>query len=230
MREEFEMPVLLDESVKQQVSQRFTDMKEPVTITVFSTKDHCLLCNEMLDLVEQVGKLTDKITVKNCDCDENNPEMKKYDIKDHPALVIEGDKDYGIRFFGVPAGKEFTTLIESIMLVSSRDPVLAPEIKDMLKKLQKDVNLKVFVTLQCPYCPAMVLRAHKLALASDKITAEMIEASQFAKLSSDFDIFGVPNTIINNGKGSVEGLVTEDVLVKAIFVALEKDGEKNPFT
>ena len=67
----------------------------------------------------------------------------------------------------------------------------------------------------------MVLRAHKLALASDKVSAEMIEASQFVELASKFDIFGVPNTIINNGKGSVEGLVTEDVLVKAIFQALE---------
>lgn len=215
------MPVMLDESVKQQVSQRFTDMKESVTIRVFSTKDHCLLCNEMLDLVEQVGKLSDKITIKHCDCNENDPEMKKYGITDHPALAIEGDEDYGIRFYGVPAGKEFTTLIESIMLVSSKDPILAPEIKEMLKKLQKDINLKVFVTLQCPYCPAMVLRAHKLALASDKVSAEMIEASQFVELASKFDIFGVPNTIINNGKGSVEGLVTEDVLVKAIFQALE---------
>ena len=224
------MPVMLDESVKQLVSQRFSDMKEPVKIKVFSTKDHCLLCNEMLELVEEVAKLSDKITISHCDCNEDDPEAKKYKIKHHPSLVIEGDKDYGIRFFGVPAGKEFTTLIESIMLVSSRDPVLAPEIKEMLGKIKKDVNLKVFVTLQCPYCPAMVLRAHKLALASDKITAEMIEASQFGELSAQFDIFGVPNTIINNGKESVEGLVSEDVLVKAIFHALEKDGETNPYT
>ena len=224
------MPVMLDESVKQVVSQRLSDMKEPVTIRVFSSKDHCLLCNEMLELVEEVGKLSSKITVVNCDCDENDPEAMKYKIKHHPSLVIEGEKDYGIRFFGVPAGKEFTTLIESIMLVSSRDPVLSPEIKKNLAKLNKKVNLKVFVTLQCPYCPAMVLRAHKLALASDKITAEMIEASQFQELSQKYDIFGVPNTIINEGKESVEGLVTEDVLLKAIFHALEKDGDVAPFT
>ncbi|MHA1244277.1 MAG: thioredoxin family protein, partial [Candidatus Heimdallarchaeota archaeon] len=130
--------------------------------------------------------------------------------------------DYGIKIFGVPAGKEFTTLIESIMIVSSRDPVLSPEVKDLLKKIDKPVNLKVFVTLQCPYCPAMVIRAHKLALASDMITAEMIEASQFQELSAEFDIFGVPNTIINDGKGSVEGLVTEDVLVKQILEAIKE--------
>ncbi|NHJ32930.1 MAG: glutaredoxin, partial [Asgard group archaeon] len=126
--------------------------------------------------------------------------------------------------------KEFTTFIESIMLVSSREPVLSPEAKDLLKTVKNKVNLKVFVTLECPYCPAMVIRAHKLALANDNITAEMIESSQFAQLASDFDIFGVPNTIINNGKGSVEGLVTEEVLIKEILEALERTGETSPFT
>ncbi len=216
------MPVMIDESVKQQVIQRFEDMKEPVTIRVFSTKDHCLLCNEMLDLVQTVEELSSKITIEHCECQENDPIAKKYDITKHPALVIEGDEDYGIKIFGVPAGKEFTTLIEAIMMVSSRDTVLSPEVKDLLKKIDKPVNLKVFVTLQCPYCPAMVIRAFKLALVSDMITAEMIEASQFQELSAEFDIFGVPNTVINNGKGSVEGLVTEDVLVKQILEAIKE--------
>lgn len=224
------MPVILDESVKQMVKQRFEDMKEPVTIRVFSTEDHCLLCNEMLQLIDEVVKLTDKIKLDHCKCSEDDAKAKKFGIKRHPALVIEGDKDYGIKFFGVPAGKEFTTLIESIMLVSRRDPGLAPDLINALKKLKKDVNLKVFVTLQCPYCPAMVLRAHKLALASDHISAEMIEASQFGELAAEFDIFGVPNTIINNGAGSVEGLVGEDLLIKAIFDAIERTGEKSPYT
>jgi glutaredoxin-like protein len=216
------MPVMIDESVKQQVTQRFEDMKEPVTIRVFSTKDHCLLCNEMLDLVQTVGELSSKITIEHCECQADDPLAKKYDITKHPALVIEGEQNYGIKIFGVPAGKEFTTLIESIMIVSSRESVLSPEVKELLSKIDKPVNLKVFVTLQCPYCPAMVIRAFKLALASDMITSEMIEASQFQELSAEFDIFGVPNTIINNGKGSVEGLVTEDVLVKQILEAIKE--------
>jgi glutaredoxin-like protein len=221
---------LIDESLKAVVTQRFTDMIEPVTLRVFSSKNHCLFCNEMISLVNAVGELSDKISVEICDCEENDPKAKKYGIERHPAIAIDGDDDYGIRFFGVPAGKEFTTFIESIMLVSSRKPILSSEAKDLLKKIDKKVNLKVFVTLECPYCPAMVMRAHKLALASDNITAEMVESSQFAQLASDFDIFGVPNTIINNGKGSVEGLVTEEVLIQQILEALERTGEKSPFT
>ena len=211
------MSSLLDESVKQMVKQRFSDLKESVKIIVFSTQDHCLFCNEMLKLVESVADLSEKIKVERCDCEEKSPKAKQYGIERYPALAIVGDKDYGIRFFGVPAGKEFTTFIESIMLVSSREAVLSPQVKDMLAKINKPVNLKVFVTLGCTYCPPMVIRAQKLALSSDYITAEMIEASQFSELSSDYDIFGVPNTIINNGKGSVEGLVTEEKIIQAIL-------------
>jgi glutaredoxin-like protein len=224
------LSALIDESVKQLVMQRFSDMKEPVTIKVFSSKDHCLFCNEMLSLVKSVAKLSEKINIEICNCSEDDPIAKKYGIKHHPALSIEGDKDYGIRFFGVPAGKEFTTLIESIMLVSNRETTLSPQAKEMLNQLDKKVNLKVFVTLECPYCPAMVIRAHKLALSSDFIEAEMIEASQFSQLAADYDIFGVPNTIIQDGLGSVEGLVPEEILLKEIFNALSRKGEKSPFT
>lgn len=220
----------IDESVKQSVMQRFSDMKEPVTIRVFSSKDHCLFCNEMLSLVKAVAELSDKITVKICECKEDDPEAKKYSIKRHPALVIEGDKDYGIRFFGVPAGKEFTTLVESIMLVSNRKTALSPQANELLEKLDKKINLKIFVTLECPYCPAMVLRAYKLALSSNFIDAEMIEASQFSELAAKHDIFGVPNTIIQDGLGSVEGLVSEEILLKEIIDALARTGEKSPYT
>ena len=224
------MSALMDESLKSVVAQRFTNMIEPVTLKVFSNKNHCLFCNEMISLVNSVAELSDKIKVEICDCEENDPKAKEYGIERHPAISIDGDKDYGIRFYGVPAGKEFTTFIESIMLVSSRKPVLTPEATELLSKVNHKVNLKVFVTLECPYCPAMVIRAHKLALANDYITAEMIESSQFAQLASDHNIFGVPNTIINNGLGSVEGLVTEEILLQQILAALKRTGEKSPFT
>ncbi len=211
------MTTLLDESVRQIVKQRFSDMKNPVTLRVFSTKGHCLFCNEMISLMTEVASLSDKIELDICDCEASHPKAKEYGIERHPAIVIEGDKDYGVRFFGVPAGKEFTTLVESIMLVANRDAILSPQAHEMLKSIKQKVNLKVFVTLECPYCPAMVLRAHKLAIANDFITAEMIEASQFAQLASVFDIFGVPNTIINDGKGNVEGLVPEEMLLQAIL-------------
>ena len=91
------MTTLLDESVKQLVKQRLSNMKESVTIRVFSSKNHCLFCNEMTSLINAVAELSDKINVEVCECDENSALAKKYGVKRHPALAIDGDKDYGIR-------------------------------------------------------------------------------------------------------------------------------------
>lgn len=212
------MPVTIDVSVKEAVKTRFSNMDKPVTIKVFSTKDHCLMCNEMITMMESVAKLSDKIKLETCDCSPDAKTAKEYGIKRHPALAIEGEKDYGIRFFGIPAGKEFTSLIETIMIVSSRDSGLSEESLKQLKKLGKKVNIKVFVTLECPYCPAMVLLAQKIAFASDKVTSEMIEATQFTELAGKYNVFGVPNTIINEHT-RVEGLIPEKVLVEKILKA-----------
>ena len=108
------------------------------------------------------------------------------------------------------------------MLVSGRTSRLSEATLQALAKLTKKINIKVFVTLECPYCPAMVLLAHKMALASDKVTAEMIEATQFGELASEYDVFGVPNSIINDHI-RVEGLVLEQAFLQKILEA-----EKGP--
>jgi len=63
-----------------------------------------------------------------------------------PATAIIGAQDYGIRFYGMPAGYEFATLIEVVLLVSKGNAPLAPESQDRLGRLKDEAHLQVFVT------------------------------------------------------------------------------------
>ncbi|HSQ16551.1 MAG TPA: glutaredoxin, partial [Anaerolineales bacterium] len=54
--------------------------------------------------------------------------------------------DYGIRYAGIPSGYEFSSLIQSLVLVSGRDSGLAPETRQALADLKQPVLLQVFVT------------------------------------------------------------------------------------
>ncbi len=63
-----------------------------------------------------------------------------------PATAIIGAHDYGIRFYGMPAGYEFATLIELLMLVSKGQAILAPHSLDLLSRLKEDAHIQVFVT------------------------------------------------------------------------------------
>ncbi|HPC25705.1 MAG TPA: thioredoxin family protein, partial [Fervidobacterium sp.] len=104
----------------------------------------------------------------------------------------------GVRFYGVPSGHEFGTLIQDIVLFGKNaKPQLSQETIEQLSKLDKPVKISVFVTPTCPYCPKAALTAHNMALASDKVTAEVVEAGEFFDLSDQFGVSSVPHIAIN---------------------------------
>lgn len=53
------------------------------------------------------------------------------------------------------------------------------------------------MTPGCPYCPAAVRLAHQLAIESDLITADMVEATEYPDLVRRYAVQGVPMTVVN---------------------------------
>jgi glutaredoxin-like protein len=152
---------------------------------------------------------------------------ENYNIRLTPGLVIAGEDDdgpidFGIRYAGIPSGHEFSSLIQDIILVSSRDSGLNETTRDFLANLDEPVLLQVFVTPTCPYCPRAVITAHQMAMESPMVEAEMVEASEFPELSMQYQVMGVPDTVINHGTTKVVGAVPEGRLVIEIKDALAK--------
>jgi alkyl hydroperoxide reductase subunit AhpF len=94
-------------------------------------------------------------------------------------MSVAGEKDYGIRFLGISAGYKFVSLIGSIELASRGESGLSEEIWAALGPLRDDIHIQVFIALTCPYCPGAVEIAHKLALESELVTADMVESAEF---------------------------------------------------
>jgi predicted DsbA family dithiol-disulfide isomerase len=61
-----------------------------------------------------------------------------------------------------------------------------------------------------------VVLAHQMALESDMVEAEMVEAMEFVDLSDQYGVTGVPHTVINEGAGELIGAVPEAVLLDKI--------------
>jgi len=59
-----------------------------------------------------------------------------------------------------------------------------------------------------------------MALESEMVEAEMIEAMEFPELSARYGVSGVPQTTINDGAGTVVGAVPPQHLVAEINRAL----------
>jgi len=154
------MPKLLTDEILQQVKGVFdAQLKQPVEVLFFGTKneENCTYCADTLQLVEEVVAISDKLSLSTYDLDENAQTAQTYHVDKTPTLVIaarggndspDGDilTDYGVRYVGLPSGHEFSSLIHSLILVSSRNSGLNPQTRQFLGELKKPIHLQVFVT------------------------------------------------------------------------------------
>jgi len=212
------MPIL-DEKVTKEVKKRLADLPHPVKIINFTQELECQFCKETRELVEDVAALSDKITLEKYDLVKNQGMAKKFNIDKIPATIVMGEKDYGIRFFGIPSGYEFSTLLEAILMVSRRDSGLSEETRQQLAALKQKLHLQVFITPTCPYCPGAVHLAHQFAMESDKVTADMVEAIEFPHLSQEFNVRGVPKTIANQRDAAEGALPEAQLLARVLAIA-----------
>lgn len=216
---------LLNDDVIGQVQGVFDQLREPVEVLFFGRREDCESCDDTIRLVEEVVDLSDKLALRVYDVASDAAIAKQYKVDKTPGLVILGRDgsqllDYGIRYAGIPSGHEFSSLINDIVLVSGRDSGLSQKTRDFLNNLAEPVLLQVFVTPTCPYCPQAVVLAHRMALESPMVEAEMVEATEFPELSTRFGVSGVPQTTINAGAGTVVGAMPEANLVSEIRSAL----------
>ncbi len=204
------------------------EFKEPVSIKLFSQAIGCESCQtaeellkETVDVIgEAVGK--DKIKLDILSPFVNKEEVEKYKIDRVPTIVIEGDKDYGIRYIGLPAGLEFTTLINGIFHVSQRKPQLSEKTIELLKEIDIPIEIWVFVTTSCGYCPAAAIMSWDFALVSDYITAKVIDASENQDLAEQFQVVGVPKIVINRGVAEFVGAQPENAFLGYVVAVYEK--------
>jgi glutaredoxin-like protein len=221
------MEKVLNDQIVKQINQAFTEVKELVQVLFFGSKDNCDYCNEAKQLLEEVTALNDKLELSVYDLQENADVASQFNVTNAPGIVIAAKdnaevKNLGIQFSGIPSGHEFSTLINDIIIVSQRESGLDTKTREFLKNLDKPLHLQVFVTPTCPYCPRAVLLAHQMAMENPQmIRAEGVEATEFPELANQFNVRGVPQTVINAGKGMVVGAVPEQNLLAEIMRALQ---------
>ncbi len=140
------MPILTERD-RAAVRKEFEKLAGPVRLVVFSQEllagD---LCRQNEELVREVAGLSDQITVEILNLAIDRERAETYGVDQVPAIVVEGARDYGIRFYGIPSGYEFSNLIDSIIVASTGEPVLSDETKASIQGLAGDVDIKVFST------------------------------------------------------------------------------------
>lgn len=209
------MTPLLNEDIRKQLKDILSMMKEDVTLVLF-IKDGAPTSEETQQLLTEMTEISPKIHLVVKDFDLDLVEKAAYDITLVPSFVVLDSKlTYkGVKFNGIPAGHEINSLISALIEMSGVEDFYEESLKKTIQAIDKEVSIKVFVTLSCPHCPGAVQTAHRLAMLNPKIKAEMIEAQTFYELSDKYQVSGVPKIIINDkyellGNHPVENFLKE---------------------
>ncbi len=145
---------LLDDRLQKQVRTALADVKTPVKVVMFTQAEggalECAFCGETRQLVEEIGKLSDQISVDVRDFQKDADLAREYGVDKIPAVVMltGGDqpKHHGIRFYGIPSGYEFSSFIEDLKMVSRGDAGLSEATRQAIQTITRPVHIQVFVT------------------------------------------------------------------------------------
>ncbi len=190
---------LLNKDLQDQIRDYLSPMKNKVTLMLFTQDNPCETCTETRQLLKEVSELNPLISFVEKDLVEDIVDVDKYGIALTPSFImLDAEGNYrGVKFNGIPAGHEINSFLTAIIDMSNLDFGFDQSIIDRIQKINKPVNIKVFVTLSCPHCPGAVTSAHRLAMLNKNIEGEMIEAQTFYQLSEQYQVSGVPKIVIN---------------------------------
>jgi len=128
------------------IRQRLQEMASPVTLVHFTQELNLELGAETLQLMKELAALSDKLSLQVFNFLLDQQKVAEYGVDKVPATVVHNGKDHGIRYYGLPAGYEFSALLDVILAVSKGDSGLLATSRNKLAQLTQPLHLEVFVT------------------------------------------------------------------------------------
>lgn len=151
---------LLKEQDRAALRDTFTELTAPVRLVFFTQALDCDTCEITGEILDEVAPLSDKIELVKYNQAIDREQVERYGITRIPAIAVVGlnesingdgernatEIDYGIRFYGVPSGYEFMSLIGAILDVSSGDSHLSEASRALVAQITEPTHLQVFTT------------------------------------------------------------------------------------
>jgi glutaredoxin-like protein len=219
--------IIFSENELNNIKREMAKLKNNVVLKLFtdfktqedgSKHRKCMACEgtyELLKILEETSE--GKLEVIEISTEENVEEAKKYNVSRIPAILFVDENDNEIiRYLAHPTGSEFVPFLNSIQYFSGVRPYYADQIITHLKKIKKS-NMKIFITPTCPYCPMTVPVLTLFAIVSKgKISAEVIDVNLNPDLGMQYQVQGVPHTIVNEKDSIIGQFTPQDLLDKLV--------------
>ena len=128
------------------LQQRLAALSSPVRLIFFTQTFGCDTCLPARQAADRVAALSEMISVEEHNLVLDRERVAEYGVEWAPALAVVGERDAGMRYYGIPDGYEIESLVDAIEIAAGGGGALADDTLDALDTLERDVHLRVFVT------------------------------------------------------------------------------------
>ncbi len=192
---------LLNDELRIQLKTVLNKLEKEVTLVSIVDETNAKSI-ELRDLILDISDLGEKVKCAIYKKGENISIEDKIHADKYPvvALLDYEDNYSGVKFHGVPGGHELNSFILAIYNLGGKGQEISNETLEEIKSINKDVNIKVCVSLSCHLCPDVVVATQRMAIENKNIEAEMIDISNFKDIKDKYKIMSVPAIIVNDDK------------------------------
>jgi Thioredoxin domain len=204
------------------------ELKNRIRVDFFTLKPtevaipgrECLHCDDIQSMLEDLAVVSPRISLTLHDIETDIAIAQKLAVDKIPAIVVRGQTNRPLRFFGSPSDNQFPVFVETLIAAATGIVELEPETERSLRKLRSDVSLQVLVTPTCSFSPAMAFNAFRFGLQSVRVKVDVIDVTHYPALLQRIGIPAVPLTIVNEVYAT-PGVLDESDMAQAILQAAE---------
>ncbi len=220
--------MVLSEKDKAAVAKMLSVLSNEVHILFFkSNEPSCKYCNIIEELLADIHSAQPKVIYEVHDVGDEI--AKHYGVEHGPTMLFQEKPN--IVWMGTPSGHEFKTFLDDIIAIGTNSIDLSVNAARKIAKVDSPLDVLVFVTPTCPYCPQAVRTAHAFAFVNKNIRGVMIEALEYNDLANKYNVSAVPKIVVRDPETKKtlyewEGAIPEDVFADYLLRALaRKEGE-----
>jgi alkyl hydroperoxide reductase subunit F len=205
---------MLDANLQTQLKAYLEKVTLPFEIV--ASLDDSAKSQELLELLQSIVGLTDKITLKTDGSDARRPSF---------SLNRPG-ADIGLTFAGIPMGHEFTSLVLALLQVGGHPSKLDAETIAQIQAVEGKFEFETYFSLSCQNCPDVVQALNLMAVLNPNIRNVSIDGALFQEEVVRRQIMAVPSIYLNGEVFASGRLEVKEILAKIDTGAASRDAEK----
>ena len=185
-----------DSAMIQQLNTVFSRLTEGLTLKLYT--DEGAVSSELRHYLEALTALSDKLTLSEESAPDPLAERDTDAALPYVRIFRENGSYAGLCFHGVPGGHEFTSFVLGLYNAGSKGQPVAEEALSRIAAIDRDIRIRILVSLSCTMCPELVTSAQRLATLNPHITTEVFDLNRFPALRERYEVMSVPCFLVND--------------------------------